>query len=83
MSDTNSFSATQENYCGDFAETTAFERCGVNNKLKPICIMSTGLPRLGLAHSAHRGRIKLLRGYVPKSSAALNPLTITQLDCER
>ena len=28
---------------------------------KPICIMSTGLPRLGLARSAHRGRISLLR----------------------
>ena len=41
--------------------------------------MSTGLPRPGLARSAHRGRIKFLRGYVFKSSAALNPLTITQL----
>ena len=36
---------------------------------KPICIMSTGL---GLARSAHRGRIKFLRGYVSKSSAAVN-----------
>ena len=45
-------------------------------------IMSTGLPRPGLARSAHRGRIKLLRGNVSKSSAALNPLTITQLACE-
>ena len=44
--------------------------------------MSTGLPRPGLARSAHCGRIKLLRGYVSKSSAALNPLTITQLACE-
>ena len=34
--------------------------------------MSTGLPRPGLARSAHRGRIKLLRGYVSKSSAAVN-----------
>ena len=50
---------------------------------KPICIISTGLPRPGLARSAHRGRIKLLRGYVSKSNAALNPLTITQLACER
>ena len=50
---------------------------------KPICIMSTGLPRPGLARSAHRGRIKFLRGYVSKSSAAVNPLTITQLACER
>ena len=49
---------------------------------KPINIMSTGLPRPGLARSAYRGRIKLLRGYVFKSSAALNPLTITQLACE-
>ena len=45
---------------------------------KPICIMSTGLPRLRLARSAHRGRM-LLRGYVSKSSAVLNRLTITQL----
>ena len=44
--------------------------------------MSIGLPRPGLAPSAHRGRIKLLRGYIFKSSAALNPLTITQLACE-
>ena len=49
---------------------------------KSICKMSTGLPRLGIARSAHRGRMKLLRGYVSKSSAALNPLTITQLACE-
>ena len=50
----------------------------------PICIMSTGLPRPGLARSAHRGRIKSLslRGYVSKSSPALNPLTIMQLVCE-
>ena len=39
---------------------------------KPICIMSTGLPRSGLARSAYRGRIKFLRGYVSKSSAAVN-----------
>ena len=45
--------------------------------------MRTGLPRPGLARSAHRGRITLLRGYVSKSSATLNPLTIsiTQLAC--
>ena len=49
---------------------------------KSICIMSTGLPRPGLVRSAHRGRIKSLRGYVSKSSPALNPLTITQLACE-
>ena len=77
MSDTNSFSATRaRNKCGDFAETTAFERYGVKTSEKPICIMSTGLPRPRLARSAHGGRIKLLRGYVSKSSAALNPLTI-------
>ena len=34
--------------------------------------MSTGLPRPGLARSAHRGRIKFLRGYVSKSGAAVN-----------
>ena len=49
---------------------------------KPICIMSTGLRRPGLARLAHRGRSRLLRGYVSKSSPALNPLTITQLACE-
>ena len=32
----------------------------------------TGLPRPGLARSAHRGGIKFLRGYVSKSSAAVN-----------
>ena len=45
---------------------------------KPICIMSTGLPRPGLARSAHRGRIKFLRGYVSKSSAAVNRPTHDQ-----
>ena len=35
MSDTNSFSATrQQNECGDFAETTAFERYGVKTSEK-------------------------------------------------
>ena len=62
-----------------------FERYGMKTSEKAniyiyICIMSTGLPRPGLAHSAHRGRIKLLRGYVCKSSTALT-LTITQLAC--
>ena len=62
---------------------TAFKRYGVKTSEKPICIMSTGLPRPGLARSAHCGRIKLLRGYVSKCSAALIPLKITQLACER
>ena len=64
----------QEIKCSDFAETTAFENYGVKQAKKPIYIMSTGLPR---PRSAHRGRIKFLRGYVSKSSAALNPLAIT------
>ena len=35
MSDTNSFSATRaRKYCGDFAETTAFERYGVKTSEK-------------------------------------------------
>ena len=35
MSDTNSFSATgQEKKCGDFSETTAFERYGVKTSEK-------------------------------------------------
>ena len=41
--------------CGDFAETTAFERYGVKTSEKAI--MSTGLPRPGLARSAHRGQL--------------------------
>ena len=61
--------------CGDFAETTAFERYGVKT-------IEKALPRPDLARSAHRGRIKFLRVYVFKSSAALKPLTITQLACE-
>ena len=65
---------------------TAFERYNFNTiqceNNQYAYITSTGLPRPGLARSAHRGRIKLLRGYVSKSSAALNPLTITQLACE-
>ena len=72
-----------EKECGDFAKVTAFERYGIKTSEKPICIMSTGLSRPGLACSADRKRIKLLKGYVSKSSAALNPLTITQLACER
>ena len=74
MSDTNSFSATR-------AWKIMWRFCwndGVR-EIWPICIISTGLPRPGLARSAHRGR----RDYVSKSSAALNPLTITQLACER
>ena len=59
-----------ESKCVDFAKTTAFE-------------ISIGLPRPGLARSAHRGRIKLQRGYVSKSSAGLNALTITLLSRER
>ena len=71
MSDTNSFSATRaRKKCGNFAETTAFEQYGVETSEK------------GNMHNEHRGRMKLLRGYVSKSSAALNPLTITQLACE-
>ena len=60
----------QEKKRCDFAETTAFERYGVKTSEKAN--MSTGLPRPGLALLAHRGRIKFLRGYVSKSSAAVN-----------
>ena len=45
---------------------TAFERYGVKTSEKANMDISTGLPRSGLARSAHRGRIKLLRGYVSK-----------------
>ena len=58
------------------AETTAFERYGVKTSEKANMHNDTGLPQPRLARSAHPGR-KLLRGYVSKSSAALNPLTIT------
>ena len=83
MSDTNSFCATREGkICGDFAKMTAFKRYGVKTSKKLIYIISTGLLRPGLAHSAHRGRIMLLRGYASKSSAALNPLTFDQIDTQ-
>ena len=74
MSDTNSFSATR-------AWKIMWRFCWNDciREIWPIGIISTGLPRSGLARSAHRGQ----RGYVSKSSAALNPLTITQLACER
>ena len=75
---TSSVLQGHEKKCGDFAETTGFERYGVKTSEKANCIMSTGLPRPRLACPAHRGRIKLLRGYVSKSSAALNPLSIMQ-----
>ena len=74
MSDTNRFSDTR-------AGKTTWRFCGKDcvreiwrekQAKKPICIMSTGLPRPGLARSAHRGRIKFLWGYVSKSSAAVN-----------
>ena len=63
-----------------FSETTAFERYGMKTSKKA----NYALAHLNqLARSTHHGRIKLLRGYVSKSSTALNPLTITQLACER
>ena len=70
----------QEKWCGDFAKTTAFdrERYGVKTSGKAN-MHNEHWPRPGLSRSAHRGRINSPRGYVPKSSAALNPLTITQL----
>ena len=65
----------------DYSRTTGYE-AAYERYQQLQCykgIISTGLPRPGLARSAHRGR----RGYVSKSSAALNPLTIAQLACER
>ena len=47
-----------------------------NKQKKSICILNTSLPRLRSARSAH---LELIRGYVSKSSAALNLLMITQL----
>ena len=44
--------------------------------------MSTGLPRPDLVRSVQHGRIKLLRGFVSKSSTVLNLLTFMQLACE-
>ena len=82
-----------EKECGDFAETTAFERYGVitSEKSQYTCIYSNQhwlkITSTRCSRSAHRGRIKLRRGYmyVSKSSTALNPPTITQLHvaCER
>ena len=86
MSDTNSFSATRARTKINVAILLKQLRSAIwleNKRKKASFIMSTGLPRPGLARSAHRRRIKLLRGYVSKSSAALNPLTITQLAYER
>ena len=58
--------------CGDFAETTAFERCGVKTSEKAN------------THNQHwLTSTRFSPFYVSKSSAALNPLTITQLACER
>ena len=52
MNNTNSFSATRaRKKRGDLAETTVFERYGMKKS------MSTGLPRPGLARSAHHGGI--------------------------
>ena len=73
------------NRCTYAARVTVFERYGMktnkNMPNQPICLNSAGLRGPGSAHLAHRVQIKLLRGYVSKSSAALNPLMITQLDC--
>ena len=69
-----------EKKCGEFAKT-AFKKYGVKTSEKAN--LRNGLPQPGLARSAHRGQIKLLRGYVSKSSAALNPFTITQLHVAR
>ena len=74
----------QEKKCCDFTETNACERYGVKTSEKANMHNEHWLSPLisALARSAHRGRFKLLRGYVFKSSAALNPLTI-KLACER
>ena len=90
MSDTNSFSATRaRKIMWRFAETTAFEiqfRYNAMYSMKTIEKANMHnqhwLPRPGLARSAHHERIRLLRGYASKSSAALTSLTITQLACE-
>ena len=79
MSDTNRFSATRAREKIYLAILLKRLRSACKQAKKPICIMSTGLPRPRLARSAHRGRMKFLRGYVSKSSAVLNRLTITQL----
>ena len=60
---------------------TAFERYGMKTSEKDNMHNVHWLT--STSRSAHRGRIKLLRGFVSKTSAALNPLTITQLACER
>ena len=74
MSDTNSFSATRarEKNVAILLKRLRSRDMARKQAKKPICIMSTGLPRSGLARSVHRGRIQFIRGYVFKSSAAVN-----------
>ena len=67
MSNTNSFSAIYKGMKTNVAlllKRLRSRDMAQKQAKKPICIMSTGLPN---------GRIKLQRGYVFKSSAALNP----------
>ena len=61
MSDTNIFSATgaRKLNVAIFLKRLHSRDHGVK---KAISIMSTGLPRPRLARSAHRGRMKLLKG---------------------
>ena len=71
MSDTNIFSAYKgmKNNVAILLKRLRSRDMACKQAKKPICIMSTGLPRPRLARSAHRGRIKLLRGYVYPSPA--------------
>ena len=62
------------------SDTNSFSATSARKITWRIFTIITGLPRPGLAHSAQRGRIKLLGGYISKSRAALHPLTITQLE---
>ena len=79
MSDTNSFSATRaREKCGDFAETTAFERHGVKTSEKANMHNEHWLTSTRFSPFSAPWT-NFLRGYASKSSAALNPLTITQL----
>ena len=81
MSDTNSISATRAwKIMWGFAKTTAFERYGVKTSEKANMHNQHWLT--STRFSPFNARIKLQRGYLSKSCAALNPLTIMQLACE-
>ena len=84
MSDTT-FSVPQghEKQTGDFAEMTAFKRYGVKTSEKANMHNEHWLTSTAFSPFGAPWTNEVTKGYVSKSSAALNSLTITQLACER